>query len=206
MGVQERRKRERAARRKSVLDAARGLVRERGFNGTTTKQIAKACELSEATLFFYFKSKDEIFTSLLLEGIDFTRQGLEEIAEAGLEPRAALLRLWSFFGEVKREHPEYFHVFGALAHPQATASVSDEVKEELGRRSGDNFRRLTSLLEDVARVPMPRMAADVLWSAFVGLMLLRDSRVNLGARARPTDEELADALGLLLSGIAPEES
>ncbi|MBI5481108.1 MAG: helix-turn-helix transcriptional regulator, partial [Deltaproteobacteria bacterium] len=50
MGVQERRQREREARKKSVLDAARSLVRERGFNGTTSREIAKACELSEATL------------------------------------------------------------------------------------------------------------------------------------------------------------
>lgn len=71
MGVQERRQRERQARRSAVLDAARLLVRERGYNGTTTRQIAEACELSEATLFFYFSSKDEIFTSLLFEGIDF---------------------------------------------------------------------------------------------------------------------------------------
>ncbi len=201
MGVSERRARERAARRKSVLDAARALVRERGFNGTTTKQIAKACELSEATLFFYFKSKDEIFTSLLLDGIEFTRLGIDEIAAAELGPRETLTRLWSFFTDVRREHPEYFHVFGALAHPQATASVSEEVRSQLAKRSGDNFRRLSSLLGGAAGLSEPRLAADLVWGAFVGLMLLRDSRVNLGARPHPTDAELASAFELLLSGI-----
>ena len=66
-----------------MLDAARQLVRERGFNGTTTKLIAERCELSEATLFWYFQSKDEIFTSLLFEGIDFMARGLAAVGQSG---------------------------------------------------------------------------------------------------------------------------
>ena len=87
MGVQERRQREREARRSSVLDATRSLLLELGFNGTTTKQIAARCELSEATLFFYFQNKDEIFLSLLFEGIDFTGRFLDELIAAELNPR-----------------------------------------------------------------------------------------------------------------------
>lgn len=205
MGTQERRAREREARRKTVLDAARALVRDKGFNGTTSKQIASACELSEATLFFYFKSKDEIFTSLLLEGIEFTGQGIDRIAASDASPRVKLERLWRFFGEVKREHPEYFQVFTYLAHPQATAAVSDELKDELARRSGDNFRRFTALLDDIAGGPQGRVAADLMWSSFVGLMVLRDSRANLGARPHPTDREMTAAFKLLLSGLFPQD-
>ncbi len=203
MGIQERRERERGARRQAVLEAARRLLRERGFNGTTTRQIAAACELSEATLFFYFRTKDEIFTSLLLEGIDFMGRGIEEIAAASLAPTEKLTRLWEFFGEVRRERPEYFHVFSYLAHPRSTAAVSDEAKAELARRSGDNFRRFSALLGEILPVPEPRLCADLLWAAFVGLMVLRDSRLNLGAPPHPTEPQLRAALDLLISGISP---
>lgn len=202
MGVQQRRERERQARKKSVLDAARSLLRERGFNGTTSREIAKACELSEATLFFYFKSKDEIFTSLLVEGIEFMARGLEEIGAAELPRRTRLERLWRFFGEMRAEYPEYFQVFAYLAHPQACASVSDEVKADLARRSGDNFRLFAALLRDGDDDPGARVAADLVWGAFVGLTVLRDSRENLGARPHPTDRELGAALELLLDGVA----
>jgi AcrR family transcriptional regulator len=66
MGVAERRERERQARKGAVLEAARHLLLEKGFRGTTTKEVARRCELSEATIFFYFKNKDEILLSLLL--------------------------------------------------------------------------------------------------------------------------------------------
>ena len=187
------------------MNAARALVRDRGFNGTTTKQIAVECELSEATLFHYFQSKDEIFTSLLLEGIDFMRSGIDRIASAEVAPKSKLERLWRFFGEVNREHPEYFQVFTYLAHPQSTAAVSEEVKAELVARSGDNFRRFVALIDEIADVPQPRVAADLIWSSFMGLMVLRDSRTNLGARAHPNDRELTYAFRLLAAGIAPKK-
>lgn len=203
MGVQERRERERQARRKAVLDATRRLVRERGFGGTTTRQIAEACELSEATLFWHFQSKNEIFSSLLFEGIDFMARGLEEIAAADLPACEKLARLWRFFAEVHAEHPEHFHVFSYLAHPQSTASVSEDVRAELARRSGDNFRRFAELLAETTGCPDPRLAADLMWAASLGLMILRDSRVNLGAKPHPEGGELEASLRLLCAGIAP---
>ena len=204
MGIQERREREREARRTAVLDAARSLVRERGFNGTTTKQIAERSELSEATLFWYFRSKDEIFVSLLFEGIEFFTRGLEEIRGLDAGPREKLSRYWDFFSEVRDTHPEYFQVFSYLANPQSTASVDDDVRAEIARRSGDNFRLFGQFLEETIGAGQTRLVADVLWGAFVGLIVLRDSRVNLGSKPHPTDKELKGAFELLLAGVAPE--
>ncbi|MCC7078910.1 MAG: TetR/AcrR family transcriptional regulator [Acidimicrobiia bacterium] len=203
MTIEERRRREREARRKAVLDAARDLVRERGYNGTTTKEIAKACDLSEATVFFYFRSKDEIFTALLLEGIGFMQDQVAQIAAAELPPRELIRRLWGSFAELAGTHPEYFHVFAALANPDATTSVSDELRDEIARLSGDNFRRVADLLRPAVGDHRAREVADLLWASFAGLSVLRASRVNLGAAAHPTPAELDDAAELLVSGVLP---
>jgi len=201
MGVKERREREREARRQAVLGATRELVREQGFNSTTTKKIAERCELSEATLFWYFRSKDEILTSLLFEGIEFTARGLQEIIAADEPAERALRRLWEFFAELHEAHPEYYHVFGYLAHPHSTAAVDDEVTAEIARRSGDSFRMLAEYLARVLGRREGRVAADLLWGSFVGLMVLRDSRANLGADAHPTTHDLGTAFRLLLGGL-----
>lgn len=201
MGVKERREREREARRRAVLDATRELVREQGFNSTTTRKIAERCELSEATLFFYFRSKDEIFTSLLFEGVEFMARGLEEIVSAGGPAERTLKRLWDFFAELRDAHPEYYHVFGYLAHPQSTAAVDDEIRSEIARRSGDDFRMLGDYLASVVGDDAGRVAADLLWGSFVGLTVLRDSRANLGATAHPTGADLDAAFTLIVNGL-----
>ena len=86
MGVSERRQRERAARRESILDAARDVLLSQGLRGTTTKEIAERCELSEATLFFYFQSKDEILLLLIFESISFWAEGLDALAAKPVPP------------------------------------------------------------------------------------------------------------------------
>lgn len=201
MGIQERRVREKEARRRSVLDATRQLVIERGFNGTTTKTIAERCELSEATLFSYFQNKDEIFLSLLFEGIDFTASMLDEIIAADLPPRERLARLWQSYSKLNSEHAEYVHVFGYLARPRATANVSAEVKAEIAERSGDNFRRLAATLKGIVPAGDERIAADLLWGAFIGVKALRETRQNLGAPAHPTEKELARTFDMLVAGL-----
>lgn len=201
MGIAERRERERSHRRKAVLEAARVLMRERGYNGTTTREIAAACELSEATVFWYFQSKDEIFTALLLEGIDFMETRIEILAATKWPPGELLEQLWTLFGELRAEHPEYFHVFAHLADPDATVSVSAELREELALRSGENFRRVADLIVPAVGQANARAAADLLWAAFVGLCVLGDSRANLGVTPHPTASERAQAFDLLLSAM-----
>lgn len=201
MGIQERRQREREARRKAVLDAARRLVRERGYQGMTTKQIAAECEVSEATVFWYFQSKDEIFTSLLFEAIAFTQGRIDALASSGSSDPAVLLRdLWRVFGQLRDEYPEYFQVFTSLASPEATAAVSDDVKRELVQRSGENFRLVASLLEPTIGAERARDAVDATWALFVGLGVLHDSRTNLGAKVAP-DQGAGSAVDLLLPGL-----
>lgn len=180
MGVSERRKREREARRGAILDAARDVLLSQGLRGTTTKEIAGRCELSEATLFFYFHSKDEILLSLIFESIGFWAEGLDALADRALPPAALLDAIWEFHEEVYREHPEYFVISAYLAQPQVLENVSAEVKEEIARRSGENFRRLRQLLGQVDGDTSGGVLADLIWSLFLGLTISEASRANLG--------------------------
>ncbi|HEY1966869.1 MAG TPA: helix-turn-helix domain-containing protein, partial [Pseudonocardia sp.] len=50
-----------------VLRAAAELFAEKGFAGTSTKEIAKRCDISESLLFFHFPSKAELFTRAVFE-------------------------------------------------------------------------------------------------------------------------------------------
>ena len=67
MGNRETTKRmNKVDRKKLILDAAMKVFVKRGYKGSTTVEIAKAADISEVTLFRYFKSKQEIF----LQGIE----------------------------------------------------------------------------------------------------------------------------------------
>ncbi len=52
-------------RRLAILNAARPLFAENGFNGTSIRQIAKAANVSEALLYKHFPSKEAMYKEIL---------------------------------------------------------------------------------------------------------------------------------------------
>ena len=52
-------------RREQILRTAVDLFSQRGFKGTTTKEIAKAAGVSEAIIFRHFATKDELYGAIL---------------------------------------------------------------------------------------------------------------------------------------------
>ena len=53
------------ARREQILQTAVTLFSQRGFKGTTTKEIAKAAGVSEAMVFRHFENKDALYGAIL---------------------------------------------------------------------------------------------------------------------------------------------
>ena len=69
-------------RRRQLLRIAVGLFSDRGFEGTTTKAIARAAGVSEGTIFQHFATKEELYAGIL----DYKAK------EAGVEQWEAQLR------------------------------------------------------------------------------------------------------------------
>ena len=82
MGIPERKEREKAMRRQQIQDAAKKVFLEKGFSATTMEDIAQASELSVATIYLYFKTKDELFASLNLITLQFLHKEIEKIVNA----------------------------------------------------------------------------------------------------------------------------
>jgi AcrR family transcriptional regulator len=68
MTVAARKQREREEMRQLILDAAREIFLEKGFQQASIRNIAEKIEYSPGTIYLYFKEKDEIFHALHEEG------------------------------------------------------------------------------------------------------------------------------------------
>ena len=53
------------ARRTQILEVAIKLFSQRGFSGTTTKEIARTAGVSEAMVFKHFANKEELYSAIL---------------------------------------------------------------------------------------------------------------------------------------------
>jgi len=54
----------------AIIDAAKKLIQQFGVNKTTMEDIAKVAGKGKSTLYYYFKSKDEIFDEVMKQEMD----------------------------------------------------------------------------------------------------------------------------------------
>lgn len=77
-------------RREAIVKAVRTIFADKGFDGTTTKELAAAAQVSEALLFKHFPNKGFLYDSMI--ECCAREPGFAEIASnrfRGLEPSAA---------------------------------------------------------------------------------------------------------------------
>jgi AcrR family transcriptional regulator len=72
-------------RQASIISAAAALFAAKGFNGTTTREIAKTAGISEALLFKYFPTKRALYAAILAEKVQISQ--LMDSVEAAAEKR-----------------------------------------------------------------------------------------------------------------------
>src|SRR5690242_17533872 len=126
---------EKAATRQRILDAAIEAFRKRGFESTTTRDIAAAADIATGTLFNYFATKEAIVEFLATQALDkakshFTKQAAAgDLAEALFAYVAAELRqlkpLRKFIG------PLFETAFSPLAAARQSDSTGDLRAEHL---------------------------------------------------------------------------
>lgn len=80
-----------ARRRRRILEAARGLIEAGGPEGLAIKPVADAAELSVATVYNLFGSKEGLLIALLVEAIQSFEERLEALAPSTPVDRIAAI-------------------------------------------------------------------------------------------------------------------
>lgn len=109
MGIAERRLREKARRRETILKAARKLVVKHGVEGMSMSQLAAATELNKATLYLYFQDKDDLIDAIVYEGLVALDGELGKIDRRGLSGREQIRKIVEGFFSFWRRSPLYFY-------------------------------------------------------------------------------------------------
>jgi AcrR family transcriptional regulator len=110
MVFEKRRNREKEIRKSAILKAARKLFFERGFRSVTVESIAKKAELSKGAVYLYFKSKDEIYSQILLNDINIFHGKVIGLIEGGGRASEMLFRLSSVYVDFFLKDRELFRI------------------------------------------------------------------------------------------------
>ncbi len=103
-----RRKGERTAQR--ILDASEQLFAEKGYSGTTLRDVAEAVGIRIPSLYNHFASKDLLYAAVLDRGVTPVLELLDEAMAAVQEQRLEPARVISEVMALLEQHPRLPHL------------------------------------------------------------------------------------------------
>jgi AcrR family transcriptional regulator len=73
-----------------ILETARGLFVAKGYEGISMREIAEACDLSKAGLYYHFTDKQDLFLAILDDQLNDLEAVLIEIESTGGSARSKI--------------------------------------------------------------------------------------------------------------------
>jgi AcrR family transcriptional regulator len=96
--------------KKSIFEAAIAIFSRCGYNGATMEDIALEARVAKGTLYYHFKSKEEIFNFIVQEGIRVMEDEIEAIDKEKLNPLEILIMVCRIQLELLHKHKDFFKV------------------------------------------------------------------------------------------------
>ncbi|WP_426755239.1 TetR/AcrR family transcriptional regulator [Myxococcus sp. Y35] len=191
-----RKARRQEGRRQAILAAARTVLVRGGVLSLTLEAVAKEADLSKPSLFYYFRSKEDLVGALAVEGLEREVKVLEAAVAAagsGVEALAALVRARV---DLYAEDLDGFRV--VYLWPQLMGRQSEAHQARVLALSGQLNDALEARLQADARAGrlapglQPRRLANVAWSMAHGVLSLVAGLEHSGVGTRFTLSQLRD--------------
>ncbi|MGH9712059.1 MAG: TetR/AcrR family transcriptional regulator [Candidatus Acidiferrales bacterium] len=172
MGVKERRIREKESLRQEILDAARELFIEEGYESVSMRRIAEKIEYSPTTIYLYFQDKAELLNSICAETFERLVLRLERSRERFRDPIERMREGLREYVEFGLQNPQHYRVTFMVSHPQASNECNDA--QAAGFRAYEHLRQ--SVVECIRagrfRDVNVDVASQALWSGVHGVTSL----------------------------------
>lgn len=188
MSIEDRKEREKEERRRLILRAALEVYNHDGYHGTTMEKIAEKAELSRATLYLYFKTKDEIFVHSIAQFLSYFRELLDELYKRAKRESLELLpALWNIFIEFYRKDPVAFNASLYFHQSEMLRNLPKQLRLILDEAGSKNYRALCKIVEFGIETSYfikanPKTLAEVIWSTFLGIIHLENSKRAMGRK------------------------
>ena len=94
--------------RRNILDAARDLFLHNGIEKTSVDKIAQTADCSKATIYVYFKSKEDIYYHIVLEYMNLLKAELIQSIETTSLFEETYLSICNALVRFEQDYPMYF--------------------------------------------------------------------------------------------------
>lgn len=106
--ISDRKKEERLLRKKRIIDAALSVFDKLGIEKTTMEEIASEAGFGKATLYYYYPSKDDVYSEIMVTGWKSLWEEVEESILNDSPPKKKLFQILDQICQVVKNNNNLF--------------------------------------------------------------------------------------------------
>jgi AcrR family transcriptional regulator len=172
MGLKEKKQKHREEFRREIIEAARSLFSNEGYDRFSMRKLAAKIGYSPTTLYLYFRGRDDLLYAISEELFAGLIASFERCVKNASGPLDALRRALIAYVEFGLLHPEHYRV-AFFTSPDIYGSPEEYLeKDTLSRRTYCMGRQLVG--ECIAAGQLRQMDADavaqIVWTGVHGIV------------------------------------
>jgi len=191
MTTATRKQKEKEEMRALILDAARKIFLEKGYEQTGIRNIAEEIDYSPGTIYLYFKEKDEIFHALHEEGFRRFLSSMAPLQHVS-DPFERLKAMGKVYMQFARENKDFYDLMFIMKAPM---NMEEHDKWQMGQQSLNHLKTVIKDCQAAGRFKGRdvNFLCFTIWSAMHGMCALycRD-RCNAYHDVNLTPDELLE--------------
>ncbi|WP_136682219.1 TetR/AcrR family transcriptional regulator [Falsirhodobacter xinxiangensis] len=182
--------------RQALVDAALGLIAEKGPQGFTLSEAAKAAEVTPAAVYRHFAGRDELLVEVARQGYDIFGALMEYVFDDGKPSAlAAFESVGRAYLAFARKYPGHYKAMFESGLPHADVAIAARKCNEVLENAA---ARLSEHIPPEKRPPAAMFSAHI-WAMSHGVVELF---TRGGARSPFPPEDLLEAgIGIYLRGL-----
>ncbi|VEP18404.1 Transcriptional regulator [Hyella patelloides LEGE 07179] len=191
--------------KKRILQAALKLFARKGYDGTTTRDLAKLAKVAEGTLFRHFANKKAILIEIATNGwIEILTDLLTELSEMGN---------YRAISQVMRRRMLSMHANADLLrvcfieaqyHPELRESIQSEVIAKMTDVAEAFFE--TAMEKGIYRRTNPKIVAQVFLGMFAIAGFSEETIINPQASPQAMQEMAEGIADIFLNGVLADKN
>jgi len=176
MGIQERKEREKERRRNEIIDAAEKIIFANGIDKATVENIAAEAELSKATVYLYYSSKEEIYFAISMRGQKILFDMFDKAVSNVKNTREKIIAFMKTVVNFKKKFSNYFNAFFYFLTNEVTFDKEKVYVEENRKRHEKYLTTWKELIQDGKKEGVIRQdlneinAVLLLWMQLIGFL------------------------------------
>ncbi|MCF7923381.1 MAG: TetR/AcrR family transcriptional regulator [Candidatus Marinimicrobia bacterium] len=189
--------------RLEMLHAAELVFARQGYHLTTMEAVAEECGWSKGTLYLYFKSKEDLFFSILIEKMDqFTATLLSKLhASEGIQGKITALVEAQFY--FFTENKNFFQL--VLSEQGKVMQSSDSgLREKMLAQQHSHIDQVAAAIQQGLPKTSP-INSSILAVSIIGAINLHLMTWMMAPETHDLEVIKSQVISLFVNGISPDE-